>query len=191
MMGNIFRLSVILLNIILYRFTEIKNIDIFIVNIVVFNILCFCLFIFFDDFKNRNVIIDKAKKNNNLKGTIFFGLKKQFKNIFNWIVFLLPVTFYSISNLNHAFSEKEIIFYLVMLMFLMINIIVLSTLIKTEYYKKYLIYIIVVGILFQIYISFFSGSFKNNTTFLIGLILLTYLSIIFFVCFYSKNQVSS
>lgn len=192
-MGNIFRLSVIFLNLILYKLTGIENIDIFVSNIITLNLLTFCLFIFFDDFKSRNVIIDKVGKNKGLKEIIFIGLKKQFKNIFNWVVFLFPLTFYSISNLNHTFSQKEIVFYLVILIFLLVNIIVLSTLIKIEYHKKYFIYIIVTGVLFQIYTSFFSSSFKGNTIFLIGLILLTYLSILFFSYSYSKkrNQVSS
>jgi len=187
-MGNIFRLSVILVNILLYKLTDIENVDIFVSNIITLNLLAFGLFIIFDDFKKRNIIIDKTENKKDLKKIIFTGLKKQFKNIFNWIVFLFPLTFYFISNLNHSFSEKELIFYVVMLIFSIVNIVVLSTLIKREYYKKYSIYIIVLGILFQIYTSFFSSTFKENAVFLIGLILLTYLSIIFFSYLYSKKR---
>ena len=187
-MGNILRLSIILLNVILYKIIDIKNIDIFIFNIILFNILSFCIFIFFDDFKNFRGIIDKVKENKEIKRIIFIELKKQFRNIYNWIVFLFPFIFYFISNLNHTVSEIEILFFLVMSIFLLINIIVLSSIIKTEHPKKYFIYIIVVGILYQIYTALFKSSFIYCNIFLFSFILLTYLSIIILSNLYSKKR---
>lgn len=187
-MGNIIRLMIIIINIVLYNYTNIENIDIFVSNLLILNLLSYCGFIYFDDFKNRNTITDNIKVKSNLKSIIFSGLKKEVKNIFNWIVLLFPLTFYFTSSLNHTFSEKQILFYVVMIVFLSINIIVLSTLIKREYYKNYSIYIVALGILFQNFTSFFSNSYKDIATFLIGMILLTYLCIIFFGYSYRKNE---
>ena len=187
-MGNIIRLMIIIINIVLYNYTNIENIDIFVSNLLILNLLSYCGFIYFDDFKNRNTITDNIKVKSNLKSIIFSGLKKEVKNTFNWIVLLFPLTFYFTSSLNHTFSEKQILFYVVMIVFLSINIIVLSTLIKREYYKNYSIYIVALGILFQNFTSFFSNSYKDIATFLIGMILLTYLCIIFFGYSYRKNE---
>jgi len=161
----------------LYKFTQKENIDLFVFNTLFLNTLTFSLFVIFDDFKNRSTL-KKRVEWSRLKSSVFFNSKNQFKNIFNWIVFLFPLLFYI--NIDSTLFEKTIVFYFFSLILLKVSIVILSTLIKIVNYKNYYVYIIIIGILFQIQVRFFSSSLKDSVLFAIGMILLSCLSVIIF-----------
>lgn len=188
-MKILLRIVILIFNVLLYNTLEIENIDIFVSNLIILNILSFVLLIYFDDYKRKNIEINCFIKNETFIKNIILELTNQFKNVFNWIVFLFPLFFCFITKLDHFYSEKEIIFFTVMILLLKINIIALSLIIKIKHHKKYFVYILISGVILQLQNIFFNNNFQNITIFLIGLTLITYIYIVFELCRVEKNKI--
>lgn len=183
-MGNIFRILIIILNVFLYKISTFENTDIFISNMIVFNLLSFVLFIYFD----KQVVISNQSDPNKFKKIIFKGLRKNLSNFFNWIVFLFPFALYAITDLEYYFSEKQIIFFVVMILFLKLNIITLSSIIKELFKETYFVFIIITGLIFQLYNITLSNSYTNISIFLVSMVLLTFISIVIIYKYSSKHS---
>ena len=183
-MGNIFRIVILILNVVLYKISTFENIDILISNMIIFNLLSFVLFIYFD----KHILISNQSDPYKFKKIIFKGLRENLNNFFNWIVFLFPFALYTVTDLEYYFSEIQTISFTVMILFLKLNIITLSSIIKELFKKTYSVYIVFIGLIFQLYNIKLSNSFTNITIFLVSMIILTFISILIIYKYFSKQS---
>lgn len=187
-MGNIVRLIIILVNISIFFFVKTEQqSDILISYLILFNILSYVLLYFFDfnpllTRKSSKIIKfereEKEKQESGLKNKIFSELR--FNTIINYsnlLVILFPLLLLLFVKEYHL-QTIDVIFICIICSNLFLNIIVLSSMIRNFYATAYILYIIIIGIIFQLYNMFFLLT-KNDFCLLgVLLILFSYLTIL-------------
>ena len=184
-MGNVFRLAVIVVNIV--SFIIVKEIDanLFISYLILFNSLAFTVFYYFDfhsPFNRRSkkaIIIENEINDTELKvkATIFKELKYSMSDYLNWVTLIFPMIFLLFVE-EHSFDGLDILFSAVIFFHLIINIMILSILIRNYYYELYVLYMVLVGVIFQTYNGIFDITKKNTFWFSVSLIIVTFLTIV-------------
>ncbi len=176
--GNIFRIIIIIINFLIYYYSSIDNENLFILNITTFNIFCFSLFIYFDDFRQNNYGDIELKEITNFKKNVSNEALKQSKKILNWIVILNPLVIYFIDSSNRQIYSINFLLYFVLFLFLLVNVGILSIILKIYFKNLFFIYLISLGLIFQLHNMFFTSSIKMILISLIGLTILSYLFVI-------------
>lgn len=176
--GNIFRIIIIIINFLIYYYSSIDNENLFILNITTFNIFCFSLFIYFDDFRQNNYGDIELKEITNFKKFVSNEALKQSKKTFNWIVILNPLVIYFIDSSNRQIYSINFLLYFVLFLFLLVNVGILSIILKIYFKNLFFIYLISLGLIFQLHNMFFTSSIKMILISLIGFTILSYLFVI-------------
>lgn len=150
--GNLFRLFVVAITIVLFYLVDKTEGNIVLYNIVL-NIFSLLGFIYLDNFKENKYIT----------------FKEQSLYIPNWVVLLLPLLMGLFYKVENTFSILETVVLGVALLILATIIVKLSSLYLLKFKRYYYIYICIMGILLQNYIAFFSDTFFKNISFILAL----------------------
>ena len=149
--GNLFRLFIVAITIVLFYLVDKTEGNIVLYNIVL-NIFSLLGFIYLDNFKENKYIT----------------FKEQSLYIPNWVVLLLPLLMGLFYKIENTFSILETVVLGVALLILATVIVKLS-LYLLKFKRYYYIYICIMGILLQNYIAFFSDTFFKNISFILDL----------------------
>ncbi len=184
-MGNIVRLVVLIFNIVLFSTVKIEEqSDVLITYLLIFNTLSFVGVYFFDfnplsKKKGNNLLkLEDDIKNSPFKTKVYSEIKYSlFENKLNWLVLLFPLVFLLFVE-SHDFKILDVIFSFIIFLHLVLNICILSILIRNYYKKLYILYIIMIGIIFQTYNSLFLLTKVNLFWYSVSLILVSYVFIV-------------
>lgn len=184
-MGNIVRLVVLIFNIVLFSTVKIEEqSDVLITYLLIFNTLSFVGVYFFDfnplsKKKGNNLLkLEDDIKNLPFKTKVYSEIKYSlFENKLNWLVLLFPLVFLLFVE-SHDFKILDVIFSFIIFLHLVLNICILSILIRNYYKKLYILYIIMIGIILQTYNSLFLLTKVNLFWYSVSLILVSYVFIV-------------
>ena len=149
--GNLFRLFVVAITIVLFYLVDKTEGNIVLYNIVL-NTFSLSIFIPLDNFKENKYIT----------------FKEQSLYIPNWVVLLLPLLMGLFYKIENTFSILETV-VLVVALLILATVIVKLSLYLLKFKRYYYVYICIMGILLQNYIAFFSDTFFKNISFILAL----------------------
>ena len=182
-MGNVVRLTIVTFNVLAFIFLKEEDLDLFISYLIIINILAFAVFYFFDfsspfnKTRRRSLKIENDIKDDDLKTRTFKELKYSLSNVLNGLTILFPLVLLVFVK-EHSYSGLDVVFSSIIFLHLLLNIMILSILIRNYFRNFYVLFIIIIGILFQIYNSLFELTKMNLFWFSVCLIIGTYFIIV-------------
>lgn len=184
-MGNLVRLVLIICNSLIFYSVNIEEkTDNLIACLLLFNALCFVCIYFFDFISlskkklNKFILLERTIKEFPFRDKMYAEIKfSLIKNKLNWFVLSFPSVLVFLVE-NHDYEIVDVIFAAVIFLNLVMNIGILSILIRNYYKRFYILYLILIGLIFQMENLLFSFNKTNLFWFSVSLIIVTYFSII-------------